>query len=202
MSDYITSSALKATLTLSGTSFADDDITAAITAASRALDNLCQRRFYADTDAMSVRHYSPEDPGLLEIDDLVTLTTLKSADDGSTTFANTWTENVDFVLEPLNATSDADDWPWTHIRVHPLGSFLFNTRYPRSVEVTGKFGWAAVPGPIVDATTMLATRLLKMKREAPLGVLAFQEVAVRVSRTDPNIGILAGPYMKHRAAVA
>ena len=199
--DYITSAALKATLNISVTT-SDADIAASITAASRALDRICQRRFYADADANQVRYYTPIRWDWLEVDDLVTLTTLKSADDGTGTFANAWTLNSDFFLEPLNAQADADSWPYTSLRVHPSGAFTFNTFYPRSVQVTGMFGWPAVPGPIVDGTTLLAERLFKMKREAPLGVLAFQDVAVRVARADSNLMILIGAYIKHRAAVA
>jgi len=199
--DYITSAALKATLGISVTTW-DADVAASITAASRAIDKLCNRRFWQDADALQVRYFSPIRWDWLEIHDLVTLTTLASADDGTTTYANVWTLNSDFFLEPLNAQADADAWPYTSLRVHPSGAYTFNTFYPRSVQVTGMFGWPAVPGPIVDGTTLLAERLFKMKREAPLGVLAFQDVAVRVARADSNLMILVGPYVKHRAAVA
>lgn len=200
---YITSTQLKATLTLSNTTFADADITAAIAAACRAIDNICQRRFYLDADATSVRYYSPASQTLLEIEDLVTLTSLKSADDGTTTFANVWTLNTDFVLEPLDAAADAQNlWPYTHLRAHPNGTFRFNTFYPRSVEVTAQFGWAAVPSAIVNATTLLANLLLTVSRSAPLGIVPFEGGAIRVARGNPQVMMLISPYMKRRSAVA
>jgi hypothetical protein len=56
-----------------------------------------------------------------------------------------------------------------------------------------------VPAPIVDATTMLANRLLKRKREAPLGVVALGiDTAARVARTDPDVLGLIEPYIRMR----
>lgn len=201
MSDYITAAGLKSTLGITSTAH-DTDIQASVTGASRALDKLCNRRFYADADANQVRYYSPVDPWLLQIDDVVTLTSLASADDGSTTFANVWTANTDFVLQPLNAAADLEVWPYTSIQAHPTGQFLFNTYFPRSVQVTGKFGWAAVPAAVVDATTLLAERLYKMKVDAPLGVIAMADMATRIARADSNLMISIGPYRKVAAAVA
>lgn len=200
---YVEIEQLKDTLTLGGKNFADLDAQVAVGAASRAIDALCGRRFYCDADAAQVRYYSPSDVHVLEIDDLVTLTTLKSTDDGTTTFGNTWTQNTDFFLKPLNAATDqAEVWPYTHIRTHPSGSYLFNTYFPRSVQVTGKFGWAAVPANVSQAATVLATRLLKVSREAPMGVLAYEGVAVRVARNDATVMMLLSSFIRHRIAVA
>lgn len=208
MADYVTPSALLATLgvTSSGDQFTQD-AQAACTAASRAIDNLCERRFYADSNTTQTRYYSPVNASRLNIEDLVTLTSLVSRDDGlnvdTASGLNTWTQNTDFVLAPLNAgQNSADVWPYTRIEVIPTGSYSFNTRFPRSVKVTGKFGWAAVPGPITDATTLLAERIYKMKREAQLGVIVLVDTAVTIARADSNIMILVAPYMKHRVAVA
>jgi hypothetical protein len=185
------------------------DASAACTAASRAIDNLCQRRFYADSDTAQVRYYGPADtPVRLQIDDLITLTSLKTRDDGGNVDTadsglQTWTVNTDFVTGPLNAAQNsADVWPWTRLEVIPTGSYTFNRLYPRSVKVTGKFGWPSVPGPIADATTLLAERIYKMKREAPLGTIAIADMAVHIARADSNIMILVAPYMRYPSVVA
>ncbi len=220
MSAYLTSAQLKATLGITVTTW-DADVTASITAASDAIDNLCQRgrngfNIEGGTagggTVVSSRYYSPVTPGAIEIDDLSSATAaiLISRDDGldidtNDGLANTWTLNTDFFFEPLNApsgTAGVDAWPFERIRVHPTGAFLFNTFYPRSVKLTARFGWVAVPGAITDACTLLAERLFKMKREAPMGILAFQDVAVRVARADSNLMITLGPYMRHRYSVA
>lgn len=200
MSNYVTDTALKATLSLTGYTFADADVTAANSAASRAIDSLCQRRFWEDASDVT-RYYTADKTTLLEIDDLVSFTSLATDDDGTFGYANSWTQNTDFVFEPLNAPTESPAQPWTHIRVLPQGSFQFNTFYPRSVKLVGKFGWAAVPDDIVQATTILAARLLRLAREAPFGVVGFDGGAIRIARMDSNVMMLLGPYMKHRISV-
>lgn len=196
---YVTPDELKSTISL-GANFADVDISTSIMSASRAIDNLCERRFYPDADANQVRYYSPYAKALLEVDDICTITTLATDDDGSYAYANSWTLNTDFIAEPLNAAADSQ--PWTHLRALPQGSFLFNTFYPRSVKLTGKFGWATTPDTIVDATSYLSSRLLRLRREAPFGVVTFDGGAVRIARMDSTVMGLIGPYMKHRIAIA
>lgn len=198
-SDYLTSNELKATLELTGESFADDDIELAITAASRAIDNLTGRRFYADSDANQVRYYSPTDPDVLWVDDLVTLTTLEvdTGEDG--TFEETWTANTDFYLEPLNAA--ADGWPYTFLVVNTRSSVYFPVAH-RSVKVTGKFGWSVVPDAVKQAAKISAAKLLKRSREAPFGVVGFgaDGVAVRIGSNDPDVMTLLSPFIRENMA--
>lgn len=206
---YVTASGLLATIGVTSPSAQQTaDATAAVNAATTAIDNLCQRRgtttrdgFAADADANQVRYYSPACWDRLDIDDLVTLTSLQTRDDGvdidtNDGGANTWTQNKDFSLEDLNAA--AEGWPFTVIRVNPAGSFTFNVVYPRSVKVTGKFGWPSTPQPIIDACTLVSERVYKMKREGPLGVVAFQQEVVRVASADRNVMLLLAPYMRMR----
>ena len=198
---YVTAAQLKATQSMT-TTYADNDVAAAVAAAARAVDNICQRRFYIDPDATSVRYYTPDDPSMLRIDDLVTLTSLVTSSDG-VNFDTTWTVNTDFVLEPLNAQSDSQNQrPYTQAVVHPLGRYQFNYWFPRSVRLTGKFGWPAVPDAIVSATGLIAAQLLTASRSAPLGIMAFEGGAIRVARTNGQAMGLLGPYMLHRSAVA
>lgn len=201
--EYATSSELKATLAMTGESFADADIALALTAASRGIDNVCGRRFWADEDADQVRYYNPEAPGCLRIDDLVELTELATDPAGDGSFENVWTLNTDVILEPLNAP--ADGRPWTELRAHPLGAYRFPCGYPRSVRVTGKFGWAAVPDQVKEATLILASKLMRRAREAPFGVVAVgleQGGAMRIARADPDVMFLIGSFIRNRIAVA
>lgn len=200
MSDYITVDQFKDTTTLTGFSDADADITAAITAASRAIDNLCNRRFYPDADANQVRYYNPDKTRWLDIDDLVTFTSLQTDEDGTFTYPDSWVENTDFLLEPLNAAADSE--PFTSIRVHPNGNFTFQPWLPRSVKLTAKFGWSAAPDAIIEATTVLTGRLVKTAREAQFGVFTFGDQAFQIARNDPTVSMLIGPYRRHRFAVA
>lgn len=203
--EYQTSAALKATLELTGETFADADVALALTAASRGIDQYTHRRFYADGDTSQVRVYSPWEKDLLRIDDLITLTSLKTDPGGDNVFENTWVLNDDFVLEPLNPelVDGTVKEPWTLIRRHPNADFEFTVKYPRTVQVTGKFGWPVVPDAIKTATVILAAKLLKRTREAPFGVVTVgidAGAAMRIARTDPDVRFLADPYVRGKVA--
>lgn len=197
--EYVKREELKATLELSGQTFAQEDIDAALLAASRGIDEACGRRFYAHSGAATARYFTPRSATLIAIDDLYELTTLKTDQDGDGTFEETWTLNTGFVAEPLNAA--ADGWPWTRFCIHPHANKSFPYYYPRSVEVTGKWGWAAVPGTIKQATTILASKLLKRAREAPFGIVSIGidvGATARIARTDPDISFLISPYVREK----
>lgn len=209
MTDYITGTILKATISLTGQTYADADITTAIAAACRGIDKLCRRRgtttrlgFQADADTAQVRYYSPVSRKRLAIDDLVTLTTLATDPSGGGTFSDVWTVNTDFVLDPLNAA--AEGRPYEKLLVHPNGGYLFPTVYPRGVKVTGKFGWPAVPDEIVEASTILAAKLLKRAREVPFGVVAINldGAAVRLAKSDPDVMFLISDFRRKAVTVA
>lgn len=195
---YVTSDQLKATLELTDETFADADVATALIAASRGIEKLCRRRFYADADDTTVRYYTPSSLRLVRLDDLIVLSEFVSGF-GQNTFDTTWTENTDFVLEPLNAP--ADGWPYTRLRT--LGWAQRLSPNTRSVRVTGQFGWSEVPGEIVEATGVLAARLLRRAREAPFGVIGFgmdANNAVHLARQDPDVGMLAGPFIRQLVA--
>jgi hypothetical protein len=193
--EYVSATVLKATLSLTGETYADADLTVACAAASRAIDRASNRRFYADADATQVRYYTPHSPWLVAIDDAIAVTSVKVDTSADGTWATTLTNNTDFTLEPVNAA--ADGLPWTRICVVQRSGLILYPD-PRYVKVTGKFGWAAVPDEIVQATTLLAARLVKRAREAPLGVtgLGLDGVAVRVPRLDPDVEAMISPYQR------
>lgn len=181
---------------MSGETFADADISAALEAASRGIDGVCDRRFYADSDASQVRYYTPLSGRMVSIDDCVTITSVYTDTSGDGTFASQLTSVTDYIANPLNAA--ADGWPWTRLELNPQSANYFPVQ-PRSVEVTGKFGWTAVPAPVVEATTILASALLKRAREAPFGVVTVgldAGAAMRIARNDPHVMFLLGPYVR------
>lgn len=195
---YLTADELKSTLAISSSS-SDVDINVAIIASSRAIDGITRRRFYPDADANQVRYYTPDRVRVQEIDDLVTLTSLATDDDGTLAYATSWA-TTDYVLEPLNAAADGQ--PYTSIRALPQGNNQFHPEWPKSVKVTGKFGWATCPEDVAQACTILAARYYKIAREAPLGVIAAgNDVALYIGRSDPGVVSLLGPYTRHRVAI-
>jgi len=193
---YIQVEEFKSTIELSGTSFSDEDVKGALRASCRAIDEICGRRFYPDDDALQVRYYSPDNYWTLYIDDIVTVTSLKTDDAGDGTFENTWTLNTDYIAEPLNAAADSQ--PWTKLCVHPSGTHFFPVNFPRSVELTGMFGWSAVPAQVEEATTLLAHRLLKRARQAPFGIsgLGLDGSVVRIMLSDPDVMMLLRPFQR------
>jgi hypothetical protein len=182
----------KATLELVG-GHADADIEGALLSASRTLEEMCDTRWYT-TALDEIRYYTPEQPHRLWTDEIVELTELATDDSGGTSYASVWTENTDFVLAPLNATVDGR--PFTNIQTTARTSRYFRSCYPRSVRLTGKFGWAQTPQGIKDATALLATRFLRRKREAPFGIVSIglDGNAVRISRFDPELEQMLAPY--------
>lgn len=173
-------------------SFADKEISDAIVAASRGIDQALGRRFYPDADAAQVRYYTPQADSRLWVDDLVELTEVAVATTGTGTFSEIWTEDTDFVLGPLNAAADGE--PYTNIEVLPLGGFRFTVGAPKSVRVTGKFGWSTPPPQIKTLTSLIAARLVKRTREAPFGIIqiGIDGAAVRAAAfaRDPEYALL------------
>jgi hypothetical protein len=198
VTDYIDREDLKSTLSLTGQTYADADIDRAVTAASRGIDRVCGRRFYPDADANHKRYYTPITADTVAIGDLITLTTLKTDNDGDSVFETTWTLNTDFTLEPLNAVEEGFGQPFNRIRVHPLGRNFLLWPWPRSVEVTGMWGWPSPPEQVKQATSLLASRLLKRAREAPFGVvsLGFEGEAARIASSDPDLAFLVGDFIR------
>jgi hypothetical protein len=194
---YVELEEFKATANLSGQTYADSDIQTALVAASRGIDKALGRRFYPDVDVNQVRYYTPNGGCTVTIDDLITLTSLVSDYDGDGTFEETWTQNTDFILEPLNAV--ADGFPFDTIRRHPRSGLRFSP-YPRSLKLTGKFGWATTPDAIKQLTMLVAARLVKRTREAPFGIVSFglDGAAVRASQmaNDPEYRFLTDAYSK------
>jgi hypothetical protein len=194
---YVELEQFKSTADLGSTSFMDSDIQLALRAAARAVDEMCARRFWADADTAQIRYYTPHRSDHLYIDDLITLTTLKTDEGRDGTYENTWA-SADYWLQPLNAATDSE--PYTAIEVNPEGDVHFFPGYTKSVQITGKFGWSAVPSAISEATTILAGRFLKRSREAPFGsaeALALGGAAVRLTGKDVDVTALLGPYMRH-----
>lgn len=198
-SNYTTVEAVKKTRQLSGTTYADNDIEIAIGAASRAIDVVTNRHFYRDdpNEAAVVRYYTPSSAGLVLIDDLIPDATNEVAVGRVSTFTEL-VENTQFVYGPLNA--DADGRPFTRLE-SPGGNPAYGC-FPvcaRSVRVTGRFGWPAIPEAIEQATGILASMLMLRHREAIYGViLAGSEIGAiaRIARDDPHVSMLTAGYVR------
>ncbi len=183
---------MKATLQLTGTSHADQDVLDSLASASRAIEDCCHRSFWLGVDANEERIYTPDSKHLVLIDDLETLTSVETDTAGDGSYATTLILDTDFYLEPANAELLLE--PYTQLRA--IGHWR---RRRNHVRVTGRFGWPYVPAPIRDATRILATKLFKRKREAPFGIVtmgAEAGVLMRLTEYDPDVGPLIKKYVK------
>lgn len=181
-----------------GTAVSDDDalLERCVESASRHIERYCERTFTAGS---ATRVYAPYDSYLTEIDDVISVTSIKTSSSADGVFDTTWTA-TDYQLEPLNGLAGGVYSPYTHIRA--VGDYLFPSPYTEAtVQVTGLFGWGtAVPTDVRQACNLLAVREFK-RYDSPLGVAGFGEIGVvRVSRTDPDIESLLAPFRKIRMA--
>lgn len=189
---YVTLDELKSYMGIGDTND-DTELEVAAEAASRAIDRFCRRFFYSDTQT---RYYSASDrigTRGLRVDDLVSVTTLKTDAASDGTFENTWTSD-DYWLTPHNANTDGR--PYTCVERRPTGSFAWPSG-PRSVEIAGTWGWPAVPTDIKQATAIQATRLFKRAMEAPFGVagVSFDGGGIRLlNRLDADVEMLVSPF--------
>lgn len=189
-------SELKTALGISGS--ADDTfLNLAIDAAEKSINDLCGRKFTADSSA-TARTYRAQ-PYLAVTDDISTLTGLvvktDTAADG--TFDTTWA-STDYQVEPLNNLTKGRSVN----NLRAIGSYTYPVYGDGqvSVEVTAKWGWPSVPDPVKQATLLTSSRLYGRKA-SPMGVIGVGDFGpVRISRTDPDIAALLMDYK--RAGVA
>jgi hypothetical protein len=175
-----------------------------IESSSRDIDAYTERVFYSTGATAVSRVYIPQDIYLVETDDIISVTTIKSDTSGDGVFDQLWAP-TDFQLEPLNGRAGGIDTPFTRIRA--VGEYLWPVYEPRNVnanqagvEVTGVFGFATIPTAIRQATILASLRAYK-RYESPTGVLGFSDMGVvRVGRLDPDVQRLIDPYRKLRMA--
>lgn len=195
---YATLAQVKSALRIEDT-IDDTLIELAIESASREIDGYTDRVFYDVGTATRV--YVPTDSFSVEIEDIQSLTTLKTAPSGSG-FTETWTAS-DYQVEPLNGQAGGLPTPYTRIRA--IGDYVFPIWNPRvtdayeaTVQVTAVFGFASVPTEIVQATILLSMRQFK-RYDSPLGVAGFGDLgAMRVTKFDPDVEALVAPWRKVR----
>lgn len=202
---YASLTELRAKLAFGAANTASDtQLEQIIEASSRWVERYCNRRFYGVPET---RYYTAQETQDLEIDDLTTLTALKTDDDGDGTFETTWSATDYNLAYGRNYNAALDSKPYTRIEVSERGVNEFPVAIRKGVLVQGVFGYVAstnsttgCPDPIHDATLLVAERIYKRK-DAPLGVagqvpLGQQPVRITSLTVDPDIKALLDPYRK------
>lgn len=192
---YCTLSELKDSLQIDD-SVDNASLEAAIMSASRMIDDYTQRFFYKDGTIASpvTRYYTPEDAISLNIDDIVTVSSIATDNDLLFTYTTVWSTS-DFVVEPIN--NPRKGWPYN--RLVAVGAYVWPFQIPQSVKITGAWGWSAVPQEIQLAAKIQASRLF-IRRQSPFGIAGTPELGtVRLSsRLDPDVEALIRPFKKVR----
>jgi hypothetical protein len=193
---YATLADVKAALRITDT--VDDSLLEiSIEAASREIDGFCERVF---TQSTATRIYRPTDAFTVDLDDLQTVTTLKTDADGDGVFDTTW-GTADYQLNPLNGIAGGITTPYTTLKA--VGSYLFPIYEPRnvnsqeaSVQIVGVWGWPSIPTAVKQACIILSMRQFK-RYDSPTGVMGFGDLGVmRVGRVDPDVEKLLMPFRR------
>lgn len=200
MTAYATIQELRDTMDI-GDSASDAQLQACLDAAATWIesDAGCARTFRLDT-ADSTKLYNPSCPGVLDVVDLVTVTSIKLDRNGDRTYSTTLTTS-DYQLLPLNEPRARQLVSW------PRSSYQFTPG--QYVQVVGKFGYVdggainttagTTPDAVRTANLLLAARLYK-RREAPFGVLGQVDLGQyqRISAADPDVLNLLEPYRRQK----
>jgi hypothetical protein len=161
----------------------------AITACSRAIDNFCDRTFWQVTEA---RVFDACGSYAVDIDDLVSITSVKTDDNLDGTHETTWAA-ADYQLLPLRPRSG---WPYTKLQATGTRTLPSHTDAQRHglIEITGTWGWPEVPVDVKQACLLLSARIFS-RRESPQGVAGWGDFGmIRVNAEDRDATALLTPY--------
>lgn len=175
----------------------DAQMEAAIESASRIIDAHTNRRFYSDT-TVSARVYYANTSIRCTVDDFSTTTGLiiKTDTGDNGTYDQTWAA-TEYILEPINAEiGGVSGQPYNTIVATIPKMFPVTGRRPR-IQVTAKWGWAAVPDTVRQACLIQAARLFR-RAQTPEGFAAGESFgAIRVStKLDPDVQMLLAPFRR------
>jgi hypothetical protein len=185
MTDYISAAEFKSR---HGITVATNDARIAehVTAASRKVDALTSRQFGPHSGAATVRYFAPSSCSMVWVDDTYEITSVEVDGADTGTYSEAWTVTTHYETNPANGIGPDGQSGWpiaTLVAVAGLTFPTYNRR--RSVKVTAKWGWAAVPAAVKEATYLLAHRL-------------YFEVSVPGGITTPNpeFGIPGAPLLR------
>ena len=188
---YCTLADVKASLRITDT-IDDALIENSINAASRMIDQYCNRYFYSGT-AGEVRYFKATDAYNCWIDDCQTITDVRTAQSNPITYNQIWA-STDYQTIPANTYANGGYQPITGLTA--VYNYFFPTwQESNLVQVTGTWGWPSVPEPVKFATIIQASRLFK-RLESPLGVAGVSDMGImRVgSNIDGDVAQLINPF--------
>ena len=152
--------------------------------ASRTIDKWCNRPAGGFVGQTSTKVYDvrADESQRIYVDPLLSVTTLKTDDDGDAVYEVTWTATTDYILYPLNET------PYREIQVNQeTGSYDFPVGQ-QTVQIAGLWGEATtVPAPIEEVMDLLMARWYS-RIDSPQGIAGNSDVGfLRMERHDPDV---------------
>jgi hypothetical protein len=157
----------------------DDDalIDAALLAASRGIDSWTGRQFFVtqQTRYLQAQHASE----LLLGADLLSVTSLKTDEDGDRTYETTWA-TTDYDLEPANGAQESPPRPYWRICTTPNGDYSFPI-IPRGIEIVG--GWGVYQVLETPASSGTAVTVAEILDTSETGVDVSAGSALKVGQT-------------------
>lgn len=205
ITDYVTLAELKAHLRTTTT--ADDaELGICITAASRAIDDVCNRTFgLAPAASSRLFTYGGEmvdGQVAVLLDDFQTTSGLVVTVDTTLdyTYATTITLNTDFDLYPWNAAGDIQ--PWTALVMRTTSTTVIPQR-ARALSVTAQWGWTTVPSLVEVACLIQASRWF-MRRDSWAGIAGSPDLGNEtrlLAQLDPDVTASLQPLIKYWGAV-
>jgi hypothetical protein len=193
---YATLAEFKSAIGIASTDTADDTPLQSVLDATDALIDLYTDRKQGFGTATETRYYTATEWQYTIIDDLVSVTTLTTDDNGDGTYPTTWTAGTDYNLAPGNAALDG--WPYTQIDVSVTYPRNFPRDVYRGVKVVGVFGWPAVP-PAVKQAALIQAGAVWSSRTSPFGVIGGEALGGILRQTralHPEAQVLLEAYRR------
>lgn len=172
----------------------DDELPSAITAASRAIDDHCNRQF-GKVAAPESRVYTAwynydRCRWMVSIDDLQTTVGLTVTIGGVAVTYHT--------LEPRNAVAEGK--AWTTLVIAASAEVQPSSADEYEVDIVASWGWSAFPGSVVQACKLQTSRFAA-RRDSPFGVAGSPQLGSELrllARVDPDVGVSLRGYRRPR----
>lgn len=191
--DYITLAQFKTWERISD-SVDDAELSVAITAASRAIDDHCNRQFgkvaAAEERAYTARYDHNRGVWVVDIDDL--------DDNTGMTVAVGATAVTVYTLEPVNAVLEGK--VWTRLVIDPATSPVVPTGAANEMAATAPWGWTTTPTTVTMATRLQSSRFVA-RRDSPYGIAGSPQDGSELrllARVDPDVGVALRGYRRRR----
>lgn len=209
---YCSMEELKSRLSIDANDTKDDyEIQIVLQAVTDWITNYCGRHFYRITET---RTFEPSNVWTLDLDDVVSVTSVDLDYDGDGVYEVHWTEGVNYQLLRYKSNYNAHETgfarPKNYLQVttgsaaNPIGGAWLPwvipfTRRDR-VSVTATWGWADVPPSINQAALYIAAEMFKSK-DSPFGVAGIGELGIVKIQASPWVVELLRPYKSVRKTV-